>query len=153
MRSVYDSRSMQATFNLITKWMIALQKNEIDLPSNFDFQFYLKGLTIALDSRTDNGLVATKVIWHIYMIFNWLPLEYKLQIACDLLLRDQYFYRFFFHWSYNVRMVFYYFYFFQLYQTLGGNEQMPNISTKSISTPQQNLMMDVVPDKHKAFNS
>ena len=107
MCSVYDSRSMQATFNLITKWMIALQKNEIDLPSNFDFQFYLKGLTIALDSRADNGLVATKVIWHIYMIFNWLPLEYKLQIACDLLLRDQYFYRFFFHWSYNIREIFY----------------------------------------------
>ena len=146
----FDTLAVSQALELVASWFTTLHKSRRLIPPQFDYMFFFKAIQILMD--LDHGMSTAKCIWFLYKILHVIPISQRSTILNQILTPEK-FYHYFFHWSYNVRMVFYYFYFFQLYQTLGGNEQMPNISTKSISTPQQNLMMDVVPDKHKAFNS
>lgn len=67
----------------------------------------------------DHGMSTAKCIWFLYKILHVIPL-YQRSNLLDQLLTSNKFYHYFFHWSYNVRMVFLYLYFFQLYQTLAG---------------------------------
>ena len=95
---------MQASFSLVTRWFNKLEHQGQPFPSNFDFGFYFKGLKIALE-MTDHSLVTTKVFWHIYMTLHFFPLEHRVAIINEL--ASKHYHRFFFHWSHNLRGLFY----------------------------------------------
>jgi hypothetical protein len=67
----------------------------------------------------DHGMSTAKCIWFLYKILHIIPLAQRIQLLDELLCSKK-FYHYFFHWSYNVRMVFYYLYFFQFYQNLNS---------------------------------
>lgn len=94
---------MQSAYKLVTTWFTSLEANGQPFPSNFNFSFYLKALTISLE-MTDHSIVTTRVLWHIYKTLQYLPLDYKTQVIQELL--KKHFFRFFFHWSNNIRYVF-----------------------------------------------
>jgi Protein of unknown function (DUF1765) len=95
---------MVITFDLITKWMQEIEKRSEPFPSNFDFNFFVKGLNISLE-KIDHNVSTTKVLWCLYKTLQFIPIEPRLNIIHEFLRR--YFYKFFFHWSYNIRFVFY----------------------------------------------
>ena len=64
----------------------------------------MKGLTISLE-KLDHNIATVKVLAHIYKVIHYLPPENQLPIINELL--RKHFYRFFFHWSYSIRDVFY----------------------------------------------
>lgn len=74
-----------------------------------------KAIKILMD--LDHGMSTAKCIWLLYKITHIIPLKQR-AVLLDEILSSKKFYHYFFHWSFNVRMVFYYFYFFQLFQTL-----------------------------------
>lgn len=65
---------MECTFDLTTKWMLYLEKRGEPFPSNFDFNFYMKGLTISLE-KLDHNIATVKVLAHIYKVIHYLPPE------------------------------------------------------------------------------
>lgn len=67
-----------------------------------------------------------KCIWFLYRILHVIPISQRTMILTELLGSTR-FYSYFFHWSYNVRMVFYYLYFFQMYHSLGGKGKQGSI--------------------------
>ena len=88
---------MQSAYKLVTTWFTSLEANGQPFPSNFNFSFYLKALTISLE-MTDHSIVTTRVLWHIYKTLQYLPLDYKTQVIQELL--KKHFFRFFFHRRY-----------------------------------------------------
>ena len=75
--NVYDSRTMECSFDLVTKWFNVLEKMNEPFPSNFDFNFYLKGIQVSLD-KIDHNCSTTKVLWHIYKTLQYFPIEQKI---------------------------------------------------------------------------
>ena len=65
---------MIITFDLITKWMAEIEKKGEPFPSNFDFNFFIKGLTVSLD-KLDHNVVTTKVLWFLYKTLQFIPIE------------------------------------------------------------------------------
>lgn len=78
-----------------------------------------KAIKILMD--LDHGMSTAKCIWLLYKILHIIPLKQRTHLLEEILSHSK-FYHYFFHWSFNVRMVFYYFYFFQLYQSLTVNK-------------------------------
>ena len=91
--------------------MTTLEKKGEPFPSNFDFNFYLKGIQISLE-KIDHNVSTSKVLWHIYKTIHYMPIENRIAIINELL--RKHFYRFFFHWSYNIREIFYLIIFYQI---------------------------------------
>lgn len=85
------------------------------IPPQFDYRFFLKAIDLLLD--LDHGMSTAKCIWFLYKILHVIPLSERTKII-QKILNAKNFYKYFFNWSYNVRMVFYYLYFFQFYQNL-----------------------------------
>eukprot|EP00347_Sterkiella_histriomuscorum_P020965 403335778 len=102
--NVYDSAAMTRSFDLITKWILMINKKGESFPSNFDFSFYFQAVNIALE-KVDHNLSTTKVLWSLYKTLSIFPLEQRLILTHEFI--RKYFYRFFFHWSYNIREVFF----------------------------------------------
>ncbi len=59
----------------------------------------------------DHGMSTAKCIWFLYRILHVIPISQRTTILTEIL-DSKHFYSYFFHWSYNVRMVFYYLFFF-----------------------------------------
>lgn len=103
MGSVYDSRTLCHTYDLITKWILHIEASGEAFPSNFDFNFLFKGVAISLE--LDHCISISKVLSMLYRTMHFYPLENKNQIISEVL--KKYFYKFFFHWSYNTREMLY----------------------------------------------
>jgi hypothetical protein len=80
-----------------------VEKNGESFPSNFDFNFYFKGLFISMD--IDHNVTLTKTLWVLYKTMQFYPFEQRNHIINEFLRR--YFYKLMFHWCYNVREMFY----------------------------------------------
>jgi hypothetical protein len=101
--NVYDSITLSHTFDLIAKWFLHLEESGEPFPSNFDFTFFFQGIYIALD--IDHSISIAKVLSLLYRTMHYYPGENKHDFIMELLKRH--FYRFFFHWCYNIREMFY----------------------------------------------
>jgi Protein of unknown function (DUF1765) len=111
----FDAVAVSSALELVASWFTTLHKNKQLIPPQFDYHFFLKAMSMLL--TLDHGMSTAKVIWFLYRVLHVIPFEQR-RTLLEQLLTPEAFYGYFFHWSYNVRMVFYYLYFFQLYQTL-----------------------------------
>ena len=101
--NVYDSMSVCATMDLMQRWLNHLEKETLAFPGNFDFNFYLKGIQIALD--IDHSISVPRTLYLIYRTLHFFPLEYRSQIILSLLHPSR-FHTLLFSWSYNIRDIF-----------------------------------------------
>lgn len=99
----------------MASWFTAIHKNKSILPPQFDFHFFFKGIKILME--LDHGVSTAKCIWLMFRILHIIPLTQR-AIILRILLSSKKFYDLMFHWSWNVRTLFGYFYHFQLYQHL-----------------------------------
>jgi hypothetical protein len=95
---------------LTAKWIMHIEKSGQSFPSNFDFNFYFSGLKVALG--IDHSVTCSKALNLVYKTLHFYPGERKIAILQDLL--KKHFWRFFFHWSYNVREMLYLIIFYQI---------------------------------------
>ena len=79
-----------------------LKKNKSVIPTTFDYKFLLQAMKIVLNS--DYELNVSKGLIILYNHFNFFVPEFSLELILYLLSR--YFFKFFFHWSHNLRRIF-----------------------------------------------
>jgi hypothetical protein len=87
---------------LAAKWINHIERLGLPFPSNFDFPFFIKGVTIAID--IDHSVSTPRAIYLLYKTLHFYPIEHRSSIV--KLLFEKYFYKLFFNWSYNIRDVF-----------------------------------------------
>lgn len=105
--------------------------------------FFFKAINMLLD--LDHGMSTAKCLWLLYKILHIIPFQQRSQIL-EKLLAPEKFYYYFFHWSYNVRMVFYHFYFFQLYQNLTeSRDQLDNREILNNLLPESTVGNNIAP--------
>jgi hypothetical protein len=68
---VYDSLSVYYTYDMINFWFDTLKKAGKQIPTDFNFIFFLKGIYLILDG--DHALSILKAIQIIYNIYPQLP--------------------------------------------------------------------------------
>jgi len=95
--------------NMTQKWFLKLNQKQIIIPSDFDWGFFSTGIRMLLE--LDHGTSTAKVIWLLYQILHTIPKKQRDTLLSNML-RPEIFYSYFFHWSWNVRRSFYYFYYF-----------------------------------------
>lgn len=122
---------------MTSEWFIRICSNSQTLPTDFPFEFFSQAISILVD--LDHGSSTAKVCWLLYQIFHILPQLEREKLLLKLL-EPQKFYSLFFHWSWNVRLCFHYFYYFQLNRLLiESNQKMSD----SIRISMQNIECNV----------
>lgn len=111
----FDVPAVSGSCDLIASWFTTIHGNKQLVPPQFDYTLLFKAIHMLME--LDHGMSTAKCIWMLYKILHIIPVKQRVLLLQQILTHRK-FYHYFFHWSYNVRMVFYYFYFFQLYQTL-----------------------------------
>ena len=109
---VYDHYTVDISLSFVTLLFNSLHKeHRKSPPSNFDFQLFFNGIDTLL--KMDDLLSCEKCLWMIYKIAHLLPSNYILYnidkergIILYRKLIGQNFYKLFFHWSFNVRLLF-----------------------------------------------
>eukprot|EP00826_Nyctotherus_ovalis_P065546 TRINITY_DN9638_c0_g2_i1.p3 TRINITY_DN9638_c0_g2~~TRINITY_DN9638_c0_g2_i1.p3 ORF type:complete len:138 (-),score=43.80 TRINITY_DN9638_c0_g2_i1:60-473(-) len=108
---VYDYYTVDASLGFVTLLFTSLHNHHKTLPSNFDFQLFFNGIDILL--KMDDLLSCEKCLWMIYKIVHLLPskrlaegVDKERGIVLYKKLIGQNFYKLFFHWSFNVRLLF-----------------------------------------------
>ena len=124
-----DVSTIMKTLEITTKWFHKIYSEGILIPPNFDFNFLMKGINILLE--LDHGTSTAKVLWFLYQILHVIPKLEREELLKNLL-APKCFYSLFFHWSYNVRMCFYYFYYFQLHRIIIDNKEVQEDLHQSI---------------------
>ena len=97
------------------RWFLKLAQRDFKVPSNFDWAFFMKGVNMLL--TLDHSTSTASVLWLLYQIMHVIPPDVRNVLIAEML-KPETFYRFFFHWSWNVRRSFYYCFYFQLHRLL-----------------------------------
>ena len=113
--------------SLLTRWFTHLERLGLPFPSNFDLNFFLSGIKIALD--IDHSVSTPRTLHLLFKTLHYFPLDQRALIIQELF-TQKYFYSLFFSWSYNIRDVFIalllyqveYFLVIRTTQTLGNSE-------------------------------
>eukprot|EP00347_Sterkiella_histriomuscorum_P021471 403333864 len=100
--NAFDAKTLCITMDIATKWINYVEQNGFEFPSNFDFQFFFKGIQVALDM--DHSLSTPRTLYLIYRILHFLPLDQRSKLINMLL--QKYFYQLMFSWSYTIRDLF-----------------------------------------------
>ncbi|KAM3136397.1 hypothetical protein pb186bvf_011532 [Paramecium bursaria] len=100
--NLYNPAQVFDSLDFINSITIYVCQENQKLPSNFDFNYYIKGLKMVLDS--DHAQSICKALQLIYNIFQYLTSDQKLEVS-ELLL-GEIFFTLFIHWSYSVRNCF-----------------------------------------------
>ena len=128
--SIRDVTTIMKTMQFTSKWFLKMYTSGILIPPNFDFTFFLKGIKMLLD--LDHGTSTAKVLWLLYQILHVIPKKEREELI-KYLLEPRIFYNLFFHWSWTVRMCFYYFYYFQLHRILIDSKEVENELHRSLT--------------------
>lgn len=72
------------------------------IPTTFDYKFLLQGVKVVLESDYEYNISKALII--LYNHFNFFSPEFSRELI--LFLMSRYFFKFFFHWSFNLRRVF-----------------------------------------------
>jgi uncharacterized membrane protein SirB2 len=105
----FDTPAVCKALELIASWFLTIHKNHQIIPPQFDYMLFFKAIRILME--LDHGMSTAKCIWLLYKIAHVIPSKQRSQILEEILSHKR-FYSYFFSWSYNIRMVFYYFYYF-----------------------------------------
>jgi len=100
--NAYDSNALCQTMTIIQMWLNHVEKQGKGFPSNFDLNFFFKGLNIALDM--DHSVSTPRTLYMLFKTLHFFPIDQRNSIIQKLL--KNYFYQFFFSWSYNIRDVY-----------------------------------------------
>ncbi len=87
---------------IVQKWINAIENLGLPFPLNFDFTFFYKGISVALE--IDHALSAPTSLFMLYKTLHFLPLDARNHILQEIL--KKYFYKLFFSWSFNIRDIF-----------------------------------------------
>lgn len=101
--NAYDSVQLCNTLNLVTKWFNHLERLNMPFPSNFDFSFFMKGISIALE--IDHSVTIPRTLHLLYRTLHYLPIDLRTTLVHDIF-KKQNLYRLFFSWSFNIRDLF-----------------------------------------------
>ncbi len=101
--NAYDSVQLCNTLSLVTKWFNHLERLNMPFPSNFDFSFFMKGISIALE--IDHSVTIPRTLHLLYRTLHYLPIDLRTTLVHDIF-KKQNLYRLFFSWSYNIRDLF-----------------------------------------------
>lgn len=104
------------TLEIIEKWFQVIGNDGKKFPANFDFNFFYKGIEMVLDH--EHSISTPKVIWLLYKAFHIFPLQEQNNLAERIFVKR--FGSLFFHWSWNIRTVYYKLYLFQLHHVFGA---------------------------------
>lgn len=123
--NAFDSMNLCTTMSLLTKWFTHLERLGLSFPSNFDLNFFMSGIKIALDM--DHSVSTPRTIHLLFKTLHYFPLEQRAIIIIELF-SMKYFYPLFFSWSYNIRDVFIAFVLYQVeyFMILRTSDQMKN---------------------------
>ena len=88
---------------LLTKWLTHLERLGLAFPSNFDLNFFMSGIKIALDM--DHSVSTPRTLHLLFKTLHYFPIDQRAIIIQEML-NQKYFYSLFFSWSYNIRDVF-----------------------------------------------
>ena len=128
----YDNAAVNNCLDLIASWFQTIHANKSILPPQFDFHFFFKGIQILMD--LDHGVSTAKCIWLIYKVLHIIPQNQRIPLI-ESLLSAKKFYDLLFHWSFNVRHVFLYLYFFQLFHYINQEkDELPFLHEKPTKT-------------------
>jgi Protein of unknown function (DUF1765) len=108
--NIYDSVSMCATMNIVTKWLNHIETEGLLFPSNFDFSFFMKGIDIALDF--EHSVTVPRTLHLLYRTLHYIPIEQRSAIVHSIF--KKYIYKLFFCWSYNIRDLFFALFLYQI---------------------------------------
>jgi hypothetical protein len=106
---VFDSLSVIKVMDLTAMWFLKIHNKGLQVPPDFDFSFFLRGLEMLLDVDHNNS--TAKGIWLLYQIMHTVPHLERATIFKKLL-DPKTFFKFMFHWSWQVRRSFHFFYYF-----------------------------------------
>ena len=115
----FDTQAVSGALELAASWFTTISKNKAIIPPQFDFTFFFKGINILMS--LDHGVSTAKCVWLLYRILHIIPLQQRAKILKKVL-KSSNFYDLALHWSWNVRYLFCYFYFFQLYHSLNKDK-------------------------------
>ena len=118
---LYDAIKVIATLDLVEKWFTTIYKDKKIIPPSFDFSFFLKAIELLIN--LNHGVSTAKCVWLLYKIHHTIP-GYQRSIISEQLLSDNKFYDLFFHWSWNVRQLFCYLFFFQFFHKYNNLSQV-----------------------------
>ena len=115
----FNSTAVWRTMKMSQRWFLKLQQKDLSIPSDFNWPFFMKGVNMLLSM--DHSTSTSSVIWLLYQILHVIPSDIRKNLINSMVTSEN-FYRFFFHWSWNVRRSFYYFFYFQLHRILIDNK-------------------------------
>jgi len=61
--------------NMIMQWINHIETKGLPFPSNFDFNFFIRGITIALD--IDHSISTPRTIYMIFRTLHYFPLDQR----------------------------------------------------------------------------
>jgi len=68
---VYDPYTVNKSLELVTSWLVQINRNEALIPGEFDFNFFFKAVNMLL--TLDHGTSTAKVIWMLYQVMHIIP--------------------------------------------------------------------------------
>lgn len=101
--NIYDFHSVQEMFKVLNQLFSSYFIYKQILPSNFDIDYFVKGITICL--KDENAVTIAKCLWFIYNQYHLLQGSLRKQIILEDLMKSKY-KKFFYHWSKDVRNMF-----------------------------------------------
>lgn len=108
--NAYDTNTLCATIDLVTKWILFIEKIGEHIPSDFDYAFYFKGIYMALDM--EHSVSTPKVLFCLYQTMHLYPLEERNKLVFEIL--KKYHFKLFYSWSYNIRDIYFGFLLYQI---------------------------------------
>lgn len=130
--NVYDSATLCTTMGLLTRLFNHLEKQGLEFPTNFDFNFFLKGISITLD--LDHSLSIPRTLHLLYRTLHFFPIEQRALLIQEIF--KKFLYRLFFSWSYNIRDLFVALFLYQieyLYVFRLTNHLMNSLETQALN--------------------
>ena len=100
--NVYDYITLCASTTLIIKWLNHIEREGMPFPSNFDFNFFWKGVRISLE--IEHSLAIPAVLYMLFRTLHFFPIDHKNTIVQEIF--TKHFHQLMYSWSFNVRELF-----------------------------------------------
>lgn len=100
--NLHEPETTFIAFQMVDQFLTAIKSNQRPIPGTFDYKFFVEGVKLVLDS--DLEFTISQVLLLVYNHYATFSQEFSLELSLYLLNKP--FFRFFFHWSYNLRHLF-----------------------------------------------
>lgn len=101
--NIHDYRTVNETFDIISRWFTFVYNTYNILPSTFDYNFFVNALVITIKSEISFNV--SKALWFLYKHYHLIVGTCRMKLIYECLLIEN-FGRLFFNWSFDVRSMF-----------------------------------------------